>query len=151
MCLQAAHRHCLTLKEPWKLQASSSSDRPRIGPGSVSRELRLGRDEGRSPHDEPRTLVMRGLWRRVHLTRTAVAPGCDYGKDNRRRVSLPPKIWWIVIRRRLRNEPNLIERCPIFITKNSARLKIVNRTLLDRGSLFLIRQFLVRLAAVAAI
>src|SRR6516164_7344324 len=66
MCLQAAHRHCLTLKEPWKLQASSSSDRPRIGPGSVSRELRLGRDEGRSPHDEPRTLVVCGLWRRVH-------------------------------------------------------------------------------------
>jgi hypothetical protein len=58
MCLQAAHRHCLTLKEPWKLQASSSSDRPRIGPGSVSRELRLERDEGRSPHDEP-TLVVR--------------------------------------------------------------------------------------------
>ena len=61
MCLQAAHRHCLTLKEPWKLQASSSSDRPRIGPGSVSRELRLGRDDGRSPHDEPRTLVVCGL------------------------------------------------------------------------------------------
>jgi hypothetical protein len=55
MCLQAAHRHCLTLKEPWKLRASSSSVRPRIGPGSVSREPRLGRDEGRSPHGEPQT------------------------------------------------------------------------------------------------
>src|SRR5262249_52626758 len=66
MCLEGADRHCLTLKEPWKLQASSSSGRPRIGPGSVSRELRLGRDEGRSPHDEPRTLVVCGLWRRVH-------------------------------------------------------------------------------------
>jgi hypothetical protein len=46
MCLQAVHRHCLKLKQPWKLQASSSSDRPPIGPGSVSRELQLGGDEG---------------------------------------------------------------------------------------------------------
>jgi transcriptional regulator with XRE-family HTH domain len=47
----------LDVKGLWKLQASSSSDRPLIGPGSVSRELRLGRDEGRNPHD-PRTLLV---------------------------------------------------------------------------------------------
>ena len=89
MCLQAAHRHCLTLKEPWKLQASSSLDRPPIGPGSVSRELRLGRDDGRSPHDEPRTLVVRDLWRRIFIDENGGGPWVVYESDTRRRLSRP--------------------------------------------------------------
>jgi hypothetical protein len=89
MCLQAAHRHCLTLKEPWKLQASSSSDRPRIGPGSVSREFRLGRDEGRSPYDEPRTLIVGGLWRRIHR-RERRRPGVRLRKKHHASLSHRP-------------------------------------------------------------
>ena len=89
MCLQAAHRHCLTLKEPWKLQASSSSDRPRIGPGSVSQEFRLGRDHGRSPHDEPQNFGPAWPTASNSSTRTAVAQGSAYESDARRRLSRP--------------------------------------------------------------
>src|SRR5215469_6392991 len=106
MCLQAAHRHCLTLKEPWKLQASSSSDRPRIGPGSVSRELRLGRDEGRSPHDEPRTLVVCGLMASSSSTRTVVAPGCGYESGTRKRVRPREARTCRATERKLRNKAN---------------------------------------------
>ena len=84
MYLQAAHRRCLTLRQPWKLQASNSSGHPRIGPGSASQQLRLGGDEGRSPRDDSLTLVVHGLWRRIHpppVTRWALSndrPYCEF-------------------------------------------------------------------------
>jgi hypothetical protein len=93
MCLQAAHRHCLTLKEPWKLQASSSfgspADRPRIRVSGTPPRARRGPQS----HDEPRTLVMRG--RRVHrrerrwpqgaATKTAPEEGL---------ISCRPRVCW---------------------------------------------------------